>query len=117
MIDRDQASPSNLVRQLFLATNIGYQKAEILVEWINFSTGLSWQTEKEVSRARRLQQQDLMVSCVDTAAVKAERCAALPTAEAAGRSWSMNARPTARELSTAACRILALTAPDSSGRL
>jgi len=77
VVDPDRVSPSNLVRQLFRAADIGHPKAEVLVERINLSTGLAWTARNEPFRAEHLRNQDLVVSCVDTAAARADIHAAL----------------------------------------
>ena len=77
VIDPDRVSPSNLVRQLFRAADIGHPKAEVLVERINLSTGLSWKARNEAFKPEHLQSQDIVVSCVDTAAARADLHAAL----------------------------------------
>ena len=65
--DPDTVSPSNLVRQRYFATDLGRNKAEVLIGRINFSCGVAWRSCAQKFNADRARQNwDIVLSCVDT---------------------------------------------------
>jgi PRTRC genetic system ThiF family protein len=80
VIDHDIVSPTNCVRQPFGTADIGLNKATVLINRINLFHGLQWQA-RPVRFTRELNlftgyinssQPDLVISCVDTKAARAE---------------------------------------------
>ena len=73
LIDGDLVSPSNCVRQPFCQAEIGLSKAAVLASRINLFWGLQWKAIPEnVSNSHRVGEADLVISCVDTRAARAE---------------------------------------------
>jgi PRTRC genetic system ThiF family protein len=62
--DPDVVTEANVGRQLFYAADVGKNKAEVLVDRLNFCYGLDWR-----SRSRHFHQagtSDIVISCVDS---------------------------------------------------
>ncbi len=76
-VDPDTVSPSNLVRQTFYPSEIGRNKAEVLVSRLNLGYGLEWkafpQTAEDFLRNNPnfSYQCDLIITCVDSGASRA----------------------------------------------
>jgi PRTRC genetic system ThiF family protein len=65
--DPDTVSPSNLVRQRYFATDLGRNKAEVLIGRINFSCGVVWRScPQKFNSDRARKNWDIVISCVDT---------------------------------------------------
>ena len=75
MMDADTVSETNCVRQPFSASDIGQNKATVLVNRINMFWGTKWSaepfffSERTLSRSRE-GAPDLLIGCVDTRAVR-----------------------------------------------
>ena len=74
LADGDVVSESNLVRQSFYPSDIGLPKAIVLVNRLNLSCGLGWETLPRHVAARDVRDAriDLLLSCVDTRAARRE---------------------------------------------
>jgi PRTRC genetic system ThiF family protein len=79
VMDGDIVSPTNCVRQPFGVADIGHNKATILVNRVNLFHGLSWRSEEVFfSKDRKNNSSgydntiDVVISCVDTRAARAE---------------------------------------------
>ena len=74
LADGDTVSTSNLVRQSFYPADVGLNKATVLINRINTSCGLAWETVPRHLTAHDLTdtQIDLLVSCVDSRAARRE---------------------------------------------
>lgn len=66
VMDDDVVSASNMGRQAFVPADIGLPKSEVLVNRINLSFGLSWQSKVERLAIGTNCRTDVMVGCVDT---------------------------------------------------
>lgn len=65
--DPDTVSPSNLVRQRYFATDLGRNKAEVLIGRINLSCGVVWRScPQKFNSDRARKNWDIVISCVDT---------------------------------------------------
>lgn len=65
--DPDTVSPSNLVRQRYFATDLGRNKAEVLIGRINLSCGMVWRScSQKFNSDRARKNWDIVISCVDT---------------------------------------------------
>lgn len=76
--DGDDVSPSNVVRQRFWPTDIGQNKAMVLVERLNLWLGTQWDAVADHCSAAELaaSEIDLVITCVDTAATRVAICRA-----------------------------------------
>ena len=73
LIDGDTISPANCVRQPFSISEVGLSKSVVLASRINLFWGLSWRAVPEhVGHGQRVQDADVVISCVDTRAARAE---------------------------------------------
>jgi len=80
VMDADTVSPTNCVRQPFGASDIGQNKATVLVNRINLFHDLRWNSQEEFfsKEARPFQSSsfdsmiDIVISCVDTRAARRE---------------------------------------------
>lgn len=73
LIDGDIVSPSNCVRQPFSQSEIGLSKSMVLASRINLFWGLQWKAVQEhVSKSHKVEEADLVISCVDTRAARAD---------------------------------------------
>jgi PRTRC genetic system ThiF family protein len=79
VMDGDIVSPTNCVRQPFGAADIGHNKATILVNRVNLFHGLAWRSEEVFFSKDRKNNTpgydntiDVVISCVDTRAARAE---------------------------------------------
>lgn len=74
LADGDTVSTSDLVRQSFYPSDVGLNKAAVLINRINTSCGLTWEaaarhlTAHDLTGARI----DLLISCVDSHAARRE---------------------------------------------
>jgi PRTRC genetic system ThiF family protein len=68
--DPDTVSQANIGRQLFLPSDVGEYKALVGVERINLAFGFDWIGYPERYQGQR--ECDLLISCVDTRAARAE---------------------------------------------
>lgn len=70
--DPDTVSNSNIGRQRFWPVDVGFPKAEILIERINNFGGLNWEYELSPFEPEWLERGvDILVSCTDTASFRA----------------------------------------------
>jgi len=75
VFDADTVSTSNVGRQLFYQTDVGLNKAVVLVHRVNIAFGLNWVAMPERfgrGMAARITAPDILISCVDTAAARRE---------------------------------------------
>lgn len=70
LIDGDDVSPSNVVRQPFSAGEIGHNKAVVLATRMNLFWGFSWDAIPRYLDARSRVSADLVIGCVDTRAAR-----------------------------------------------
>lgn len=74
LADGDAVSEANLVRQSFYPSDVGLNKATVLIHRLNVACGLDWQaqpqhlTSDDISQCRA----DLLISCVDSRAARAD---------------------------------------------
>jgi PRTRC genetic system ThiF family protein len=71
LMDADQVSETNCVRQPFSVSDIGQNKATVLINRINLFWGTSWQAVPSSFHARSFERNydhcpDLVIGCVDT---------------------------------------------------
>jgi len=81
VFDSDTVSTSNIGRQLFYQTDVGLNKAVVLVHRLNVAFGLDWKAwpgrfGKNLSGGE-FSTPDILISCVDTAASRREIAAIL----------------------------------------
>ncbi|MRR55697.1 MAG: PRTRC system ThiF family protein [Deltaproteobacteria bacterium] len=81
MFDPDTVSSSNIGRQLFYQTDVGFNKATVLVHRVNVAFGLDWKAwprawtvnfGRSLSDNHRFSTPDIIISCVDTAESRRE---------------------------------------------
>ncbi|ADY27488.1 PRTRC system ThiF family protein (plasmid) [Deinococcus proteolyticus MRP] len=70
--DPDTVSPANLARQRFYPADLGKNKALVLTERVNLCLGTGWQARPEKFSASHLHNFNIIVSCVDTRAARAD---------------------------------------------
>jgi PRTRC genetic system ThiF family protein len=73
--DPDTVSTSNLARQAFYPADVGLPKAIVLVNRLNIACGLGWEAEPvrfTATEKRWERQADIVISCVDSRAARAE---------------------------------------------
>lgn len=90
LADGDTVSHANLARQAFYPADLGQNKATVLIHRLNIATRADWQAlprmvgEAEIRELRP----DLVISCVDTRAARAQVHQALTTREGSSvRYW------------------------------
>ncbi len=73
LVDGDTVSTSNLVRQSFYPSDVGLNKATVLINRINISCGLGWEAYPHYLEADNLRRSnaDLVLSCVDSRLARA----------------------------------------------
>lgn len=70
--DGDAVSPANVGRQLFSPSDVGRNKATVLVHRLNSYFGLDWYAEpSHWERTKAENRTDILVSCVDTRETRA----------------------------------------------
>lgn len=75
VFDADTVSTSNVGRQLFYQTDVGLNKAVVLVHRVNIAFGLNWVAKPERfgrGMAAGISAPDILISCVDTATARRE---------------------------------------------
>ena len=79
LADGDTVSTSNLVRQSFFPSDVGLNKATVLINRINISCGLAWEAVPHHLTAHDLADTriDLLASCVDSRAARRELASGL----------------------------------------
>jgi PRTRC genetic system ThiF family protein len=70
--DPDTVSPFNVGRQLFYATDIGMNKAEVLVGRVNMAYGTKWKAVAGEYEDGNSLWPDVIITCVDTAKARRE---------------------------------------------
>jgi PRTRC genetic system ThiF family protein len=75
LMDADQVSETNCVRQPFSVSDIGQNKATVLINRINLFWGTSWQAVPNQFHAQSFERDydrcpDLVIGCVDTRAAR-----------------------------------------------
>lgn len=74
LADGDTVSESNLVRQNFYPSDVGLNKAEVLINRLNLACGLAWRAypgEIDGSYSRGYDRPELVIDCVDTRKARA----------------------------------------------
>lgn len=86
--DPDTVSSANIVRQRYHHADLGRNKAEVLIRRVNLACGLNWQSyPRKFGAGPARDSWDLVLSCVDTRAARADLHRA---AFASGmRSWKL----------------------------
>lgn len=80
VVDDDTVSEANLGRQPFYRCDLGNSKAHTLTERINIAHGLQWKAvHGRAPEAVEIDDQDLVISCVDTASARRAIGAAIDT--------------------------------------
>lgn len=88
VVDDDTVSEANLGRQPFYRCDLGASKARTLVERINIAHGLNWRAvHGRAPAAIGLDNIDLLITCVDTAAARRAIGAAIVEGRSAPRYW------------------------------
>lgn len=82
MMDADAVSETNCIRQPFSASDVGLNKATVLINRINLFWGTSWSAipsyfQKQSLQRHLTQAPDLLIGCVDTRAARKTIAAAL----------------------------------------
>lgn len=73
LIDGDVVSRTNCVRQPFSQSEVGLSKSVVLASRINLFWGLQWRAIQEpVSKAQKVEEADIVISCVDTRSARAD---------------------------------------------
>lgn len=83
LIDGDEVTETNCVRQGFSRADVGRNKAEVLVERINYFFGLSWTAKPAHVRDGWFLNGPLVIGCVDTRRARA----AIGAASGHARYW------------------------------
>ena len=72
VMDGDNISPVNCVRQPFSRAEVGLNKGIVLVNRLNIFWGLDWEAVPEnLTESHQLRQTDIVIGCVDTRAARA----------------------------------------------
>ena len=92
MMDADTVSETNCVRQPFSVSDIGQNKATVLINRINLFWGTRWRAEPAHFDERTLDQTndrpvDLLIGCVDTRAARSVIARALTKARNRTAYW------------------------------
>ena len=92
MMDADTVSETNCVRQPFSVSDIGQNKATVLINRINLFWGTRWRAEPAHFDERTLDQTndrpvDLLIGCVDTRAARSIIARALTKATCRAAYW------------------------------
>lgn len=88
VVDDDTVSEANLGRQPFYRCDIGNSKARTLTERINLAHGLSWKAvHGRAPGAIRVEDSDLLITCVDTASARRAIGAALSVGKSMPSYW------------------------------
>lgn len=80
LADGDNVTESNLIRQSFYPSDVGLNKAEVLINRLNLSCGLSWRAYPQAldsSYGRGYEHPELVIDCVDSRGARAEIAAGL----------------------------------------
>ena len=74
LADGDTVSESNPVRQSFSPSDVGLNKAEVLINRLNLLCGLAWEALPYYATAQtiRTERPYLVISCVDSRKARAE---------------------------------------------
>ncbi len=91
LADGDLVSETNCVRQPFAASDIGVNKATVLVNRVNLFWGLDWHASPHHFRSTSLKDYnaspDVVISCVDTRAARATIADVLTTSSNGVAYW------------------------------
>ncbi len=88
VVDDDTVSEANLGRQPFYRCDLGNSKARTLTERINLAHGLSWEAvHGRVPGAIRVDDADMLITCVDTASARRAIGAALGRGKSMPSYW------------------------------
>ncbi|RYM10671.1 PRTRC system ThiF family protein [Sphingobium cupriresistens] len=88
VVDDDIVTEANLGRQPFYRCDLGNSKARTLTERINLAHGLAWKAvHGRAPGAIRLDDTDLLITCVDTASARRALGAALENGRATPTYW------------------------------
>jgi sulfur-carrier protein adenylyltransferase/sulfurtransferase len=78
LIDPDTVSAANLTRQSFYPSDVGHNKAEVLAQRINRSTGLNWRARRSFTALPYGWKPDIVITCVDSVRARGIILAELP---------------------------------------
>ena len=85
MMDGDTVSETNCVRQSFSVSDIGHNKANILINRVNVYKGMSWRSLPEMFTPDSLKGEgrhfDILIGCVDTKAARRAIAAAVTASD------------------------------------
>ena len=71
VMDSDVISPTNCIRQPFAATEIGLNKAIVMVNRLNIFWGVDWEAvPQSLTKNHPIRQTDIVIGCVDTRAAR-----------------------------------------------
>jgi PRTRC genetic system ThiF family protein len=92
MMDADVVSETNCIRQPFSASDIGLNKATVLINRINLFWGTAWSAAPTYFQKQSLQRHlgevpDLLIGCVDTRAARKTIAAALEHSSCRTTYW------------------------------
>lgn len=92
MFDPDTVSESNIGRQLFYQTDVGLNKATVLVHRVNVAFGLNWKSypirfDRTLPGNDRISSPDIIISCVDSAESRREISTVLDGAGSSHLYW------------------------------
>jgi PRTRC genetic system ThiF family protein len=88
LADGDTVSQSNLVRQAFFPSDVGQNKAVVIINRLNLSYGLSWQAYPQHGDERMLAHDaNFVMSCVDTHSARRKIHQALTQPHNRTRYW------------------------------
>lgn len=82
VIDPDTVSPANVGRQMFFPSDVGKNKAEVLIHRLNMAMGVHWRALNDRLTAEDRLSFDLIIGCVDNRQARA----AIVTAEKSQRT-------------------------------
>jgi PRTRC genetic system ThiF family protein len=97
MMDADVVSESNCIRQPFSASDIGLNKATVLINRLNLFWGTAWSAIPSHFHARSLDgnsepRADLLIGCVDTRAARKAIATALERSSNGATYWLLYLR-------------------------
>jgi PRTRC genetic system ThiF family protein len=92
MMDADAVSETNCIRQPFSASDIGLNKATVLINRLNLFWGTAWSAIPSHFHARSLDgnsepRADLLIGCVDTRAARKAIATALERSSSGATYW------------------------------
>jgi PRTRC genetic system ThiF family protein len=97
MMDADVVSETNCIRQPFSASDIGLNKATVLINRLNLFWGTAWSAIPNHFHTRSLdgnveQRADLLIGCVDTRAARKAIATAIERSSNGATDWLLYLR-------------------------